>query len=556
MRVVMVETTNPNAVTPCGTYGNGETQDYRVQVVQAGNDVGITELVDPQASLCEADSQRITVRIKNFGTNTQVNVPISTLIKNGATTIASLNIVCPDTIAAQSDVIYTFQAPFTAVAGVTYTVTSSTHLTGDQDASNDQNSSSITVSTGSSSTSGVAEICGTSASLKANITDSNDVAAWYDSPTAINPVAAGNVTSTTVIPSNKTYYLGLNDIPTKVGPVNKKVFPGGGYNEFAGNFVKFTNTVPVVIKSARLYIGHAGKITFIAADIASYNASTGAISYFPISSTTITVYATTPNPKGGAVDGNNSADTGAVYYLNLPIPITGNHAIIIVCDDSANIFRNNNISSNPYPLAIPGVFAITGNSAINTANPSDTTFYRSYYYFFYNMEIQLANCPAPRVPVVASSATAPVITLSGTTLSSSIASGNQWYRNDSAIAGSTGQTLELTLPGVYTDIVSDKIGCSLKSNAITYTPGGTGIGLTVSPNPSHGIFNIQFYVTESSNTHITVTNALGQLVYSTSYPDVTGGFSQQINAGNLAAGVYFLKVIVGKQTYVRKIVIN
>jgi hypothetical protein len=555
MRVVVVETTDPNAVTPCGTYGNGETQDYRVQVVQSGNDVGVNELVDPQASLCEADSQRITVRIKNFGTNTQVNVPISTIIKNGATTIASLNVICPDTIAAQSDVIYTFQAPFTAVAGATYTVTSSTHLTGDQDLSNDQNISSITVSTGSNPASGEAEICGNSAALKANVSDSNDVAAWYDSPTATKPVAAGNVTSTTVIPSNKTYYLGLNDIPTKVGPVNKKVFLSGGYNEFAGNFVKFTNNVPVTIKSARLYIGHAGKITFIAADIASYNPTTGSISYFPISTTTIDVYATTPSPKGGAVDGNNAADTGAVYFLNLPIPITGNHAIIIVCEDSANIFRNNNISSNPYPFTIPGVFSITGNSAINTANTADTTFYRNYYYFFYNMEIQLANCPGPRVPVVATTATAPVISLSGKTLSSSIASGNQWYRNDSALDGATGQTFDLTLPGIYTDVVTDKIGCSLKSNAITYTP-GNGIGLTVSPNPSNGIFSIQFYVTEVSNTYITLTNALGQRVYSNSYPDVTGGFSQQINAGNLAAGIYFLKVIVGKQTYVKKILIN
>jgi len=555
MRVVMVETTDPNAVTPCGTYANGETQDYRVQVVQAGNDVGISELVDPQASLCKSDSQRITVRIKNFGTNTQVNVPITTLIKNGAATIASLNVICPDTIAAQSDVIYTFQASFAAVAGATYSVTSATHLASDQDASNDQNSSSITVSTGSNSTTGIAEICGTAVSLKANITDSNDVAAWYDSPTATNPIAAGNVTSTTVIPSNKTYYLGLNDIPTKLSPVNKKVFPNGGYNEFAGNFIKFTNLVPVTIKSARLYIGHAGKITFIAADIASYNTTTGAITYFPISSTTLDVYATTPDPQGGAVSGNNSADTGAVYYLNLPIPVTGNHAIIIVCEDSANIFRNNGITSNPYPFTIPGVFAITGNSAINTANTSDTTFYRSYYYFFYNMEIQLANCPAPRVPVIASAATAPVISLNGKTLSSSIASGNQWYRNDSAIAGSTGQTFDLILPGIYTDIVADKIGCSLKSNAITYTP-GSGIGLVVSPNPSNGVFNVQFYTTQASNTYITITDALGQLVYSSSYPNVNGGFSRQINARNLSSGVYFLKVIVGKQTYVRKILIN
>jgi len=51
MRIIAEETTNPASVTPCGTYGNGETQDYRVQIIAASNDVGVSGVVDPVGSI-------------------------------------------------------------------------------------------------------------------------------------------------------------------------------------------------------------------------------------------------------------------------------------------------------------------------------------------------------------------------------------------------------------------------------------------------------------------------------------------------------------------------
>ena len=558
MRIVAVETTDPTTVSPCGNYGNGETQDYRVQIASPANDVGITQLVDPLGSICATDSQRVTVRIKNFGTAAQLNTPITTTIQNGATTIGTLSTVCPDTIPALGEVVYSFQAPFQALAGNSYTITSRTNLAGDQDPSNDQNTTTITVSSSSNTTSGTAEICSTNpadVSLEANVTDSNDVAIWYSSPTSTTPIAGGNKTFATTIPANKTYYLGLNDIHGSVGPPNKMVFTDGGYNAFSGNFVRFSSGVPLTIQSARLYIGHGGKINFTVADIADFNATTGAYSYFPISSNTIDVFPTTPNPAPGAVTGNNASDTGAVYYLNLQVPAAGDHAIIIDCQDGATIFRNNNITPNPYPFALPGVFSITGNSAVNTSNAKDTTFYQGYYYFFYDMQLQLANCPGPRVPVVATTATAPVITLNGKILTSNIASGNQWYLNDSLLVGSTGQNDTITAPGAYKDVVTDALGCSISSNQIIYSP-GNDIGLVAAPNPSNGQFTLQFYIGSSNDVSVDIYNAIGQRFYSSDNPNFTGLFTQQINLENASAGVYFLSVRVGSKKYAKKIVIK
>ncbi len=557
MRIVLQETNSPAAVTPCGTYPNGETEDFRVQIVQANNDVGIVQLVDPQASLCATDSQRITVRIKNFGDTFQVDVPITTILSQGNTVLSTQTIICPDTIPALGSVIYTFQAPFAAGKGNSYTVTSFTAMPADQDTSNDRNVTTIQVSTGGSgSPGGSAEICGNTVSLQAN-SDSSNVASWYAKANDQVPLAVGNQTATSVITANKTYYVSFNDIGNAMtGPASRFAFPSGGYNEFAGNFVNFYNSVPLVINSARMYIAHAGKIQFIVADIVNYNPANGSYSYYEISSNTIDVYPTTPDPQGGAVDRIIASDTGAVFYLNLPVPTTGKHAIIIVCQDGANIFRNNNISSNPYPFSVPGVFSITGNSAVNTSNTADTTFYRRYYYFFYNLSVTLTNCPTSRVAVVAKTGTAPVISLVGQQLTSSIASGNQWYLNDTAITGATGKTQDLLTPGKYTDTVRDASGCVLGSNVIVYSPGSGEIGLSIAPNPNKGVFNLQFFTTTAANVNIAVYNAIGQRVYSSAYPGFSGFFSKQINVYNVGAGVYFVQVLIGSKSYVHRILIE
>ncbi|HEX4852394.1 MAG TPA: T9SS type A sorting domain-containing protein, partial [Puia sp.] len=527
-------------------------------IIAASNDVGVTQLVDPAGGICEIDSQRVTVRIKNFGTTAQLNVPINTIVQNGATTVTNITTVCPDTIPALGEVVYTFQPTFQAVAGNSYTITSKTMLANDQDATNDQNITTIAVSTGTNKATGSAEICSTSpsqVSLKANVADTNDVAVWYDSPSATTPIAIGNKAATSIITSDKTYYLALNDVKSSVGPPNKLVFPQGSYNEFVGNFVKINNQVPLTIQSARLYIAHGGQIKFTVADIVNFNPSNGGYSYFPISSTTIDVYPTTPNPQAGNVAGNSPLDTGAVFLLNLPVPNTGDHAIIIECQNGANIFRNNMITPNPYPFSIPGVFYITGNSAVNTSNSSDTTFYRSYYYFFYDMKVQLTNCPGPKVPVVATTAVPPVITLNGTVLTSSYATGNQWYLNDTAIAGATSQTDTVTGPGAYKVVVTDSLGCALESNSISYSI-GNDIGLKVGPNPNNGTFTVRFYVGTTSNVSITLLNPLGQNLYSFSYPNFSGSFTKQMYFYGLNYGIYFLRVRVGNTDYVRKLFIR
>lgn len=502
LRIVLQETATASDVNPCGAYSRGETQDYRLSIVAASNDVGATELVYPSSAACANGAQLVSVRIKNFGSTFKKGVPVTTTIKNSSgATVATLSATYPDTIAAYSDVVYTYQTPFNEAAGDTYTFTTTTGLTGDQISSNNQNTASITI--GNAATpSGSAEICSTNqVTLKATVNSSSDVPLWYSAATATSPIASGANTTSSVITADKTYYLALNDLSLTVGATSKQNYSSGGYNAYTGNFVRFTNTVPVTIESAKLYIGFPGKITFTVADIYGFNSQTGSYSYLPISSTTINAYATTPAPQAGPVNGNNAADTGAVFYLNLPVPTAGNHVIIIDCQGQATIFRNTSITTNPYPFSASNVFSITGNSATNMQDTTSINYFQQFYYFLYNLKVKTNNCPSARVPIVAT-----------TTANCSV-----------------------------TPVIDIN---------------GTEIGLIASPNPNRGRFMLQFDVKGKDDLLIDLVNSLGQTVYKTAYPGFTGRFSQQINAGRLSAGLYVLKIQHNRKTFVKKLLVE
>ncbi|MBN8855781.1 MAG: S8 family serine peptidase [Sphingobacteriales bacterium] len=550
MRIVAQETTDTAAVKSCGSYTAGETEDYTVRFLAPVNNTGVTAIVAPIGAVCSADFQLVTVTIKNFGSANQSQVGVTTVISTDGNTVATLNAVYPQTIPASGSVTYTYQSGFTMIAGKTYTITSYTTLTTDQLHNDDTTTATVSVNAAVTAT-GQAEICGADKTYLKATTGAGDIAFWYDNATATTPFTTSADTSTTDIPSNKTYYLQLNG-SGKVGPTTKEAYASGGYNVFSGNFVNFTNDVPVTIENARLYIGYPGKITFIVADITNLDTTSGSYSYTAISSTTIDAYATNPNPQAGSITGNPSSDTGAVFHLGLSVPTAGKHSLIISSDGNASIFRNNGITSQPYPFTLPGIFSITGNSALSTTNSS---LYQQYYYFFYDMQVRTANCPSARTAITASAAPAPVISINGNILTSTQAATYQWYINDSLMKGHTSQTDTANVTGVYTVVATDAFGCSQTSNAISYNAGKGAIYLSSHPNPSKGSFEVNFITGKAGNVDLFLYNVLGQEVYHQYLGNTAGVYSYQVNVPGLAAGIYLLKIQVGKDAYTDKILI-
>ncbi|HEY4108441.1 S8 family serine peptidase [Puia sp.] len=573
MRVVVQETTNPAALNPCGgTYGPGETQDFRVRFTSPANDVGVTSLEYPTLTSCANDSQLVSIRIRNYGSVFQsTGIPVSTVVTRGGTPVTTLTAVCKDSIPAGAEVVFTYNTPIATSAGGSYSFFSKTGLATDPNTINDTSSATITINPAAGAATGAATLCGdnaTSVVLHATTTGA-DVAVWYDSPTSPTPIAAGNNTSSTDITSNRTYYVALNDLKAKAGVTNKLQFAStsttqaGAYFRFGGNFIMFTTGVPLTIESAKMYIGHSGQMSFTLATLASFNNNTGEYSYFPLYSTTIDVYATAVKPDTSAqvnvAPGDNS-DTGATYLLNIPVPTPGNYVIIFDCLNYASAFLNANIKNDPYPVNLPGIFSITGNDFRDIGKADSISFSHKFYYPFYNIGIRLPGCPGPRSAVTAGTEPSPKITLQGNLVVSSAAVNNQWYLNDTLLVDSTAQQIQPKYPGVYYTIVQDEAtGCVLKSNSVVFTPttgdANTRIGLRVN-NYNNGQFTLAFYMPDAANTAIEITDMAGRRVYQKQLPSFSGQFFGEISAGNLASGIYLLRIFHGNDVYKEKLVIH
>ncbi len=458
LRVVLVETSDPSEVAACGTYGKGETQDYLIRFELPGNDVGITGLVSPDNGICaNADQGGIAVTLRNFGTSAQGNIPVQVVVsRSNGQVVATLSATYTRVLPALSEAIVKIPGAFEALAGETYTFTSSVSLDGDANQANNQRTDQRSVSgVTAPPTELAATVCGNGPVVLKG--QGNGTIFWYDAAEGGELITAGNNTSTTVRPTDNTYYGALNELNAKAGLSSKEFTgSGGGYNQF-GPTVNFTAQVPFVFEKARLYIGNSGTITFTVSTLTGN----------PVSSVTLDVTATRTVPGPGSQT-NDPNDQGAVYDLNLAVPAPGNYQIGIEYGEGATIYRNNAgiASPNAYPYTVPGVMSITSSSAGVAA-----------YYYLYDIQLKALGCPSSRVAVEAVDApeATAVITPAGPTnlcLGQSVVlngagSGEgmtyQWFLNGTAIANATSASLTATVAGNYTLQVTNGNGCSKTS---------------------------------------------------------------------------------------------
>jgi hypothetical protein len=146
----------------------------------------------------------------------------------------------------------------------------------------------------------------------------------------------------------------------------------------------------------------------------------------------------------------------------------------------------------------------------------------------------------------------PVITVTGTTLSTDPYPDLQWYENGVAMPGETGTSIVITLPNQnnYTVVATGTTGCEAESvpyNASAGIEDGKTIVFTVWPNPSSGILHIQ---SEQAIEELALFDLSGNLVLQVSSPEAT------IDLKTVSFGTYLLRLRSESATGWMKIVRN
>jgi len=156
---------------------------------------------------------------------------------------------------------------------------------------------------------------------------------------------------------------------------------------------------------------------------------------------------------------------------------------------------------------------------------------------------------------------APVVTLSHDTLSSTSASGNQWYTTTGLIPGATSQRYVVTSDGLYWSKVTSNNCTSANSDTVNVVL--TGIEghavnsiIEVYPNPNSGQFNVAIMTTMEKHFDLLIYHSLGSLVYEEKGLVVNGNFEQNVDISSLPSGIYYLIFRNSDGDILRKIILE
>lgn len=249
----------------------------------------------------------------------------------------------------------------------------------------------------------------------------------------------------------------------------------------------------------------------------STNETTQSISVIPVSSNYYTV--TVSNNGCNALDSvlvnvdNPSADAGA------DVVVCAGDSVILSATGGISYIWNNGIENNiPFIPTGTTIYTVTSTD-INGCTATDN--------------VLITVNPIPPTPV---------ISLSGNILTSNADSLNQWYLNDTLIAGATDTSYTVSTNGSYYVIVSLN-GCdSDTSNIISTTLGFNETALQndfiIYPNPATNIIHIENLLKSGSIVTIEILNIEGQIINRI----IANEKQLSIDISGIARGMYFVKV--------------
>lgn len=153
----------------------------------------------------------------------------------------------------------------------------------------------------------------------------------------------------------------------------------------------------------------------------------------------------------------------------------------------------------------------------------------------------------------------PTITYNDGTLTSSAATGNQWYKDGVAIAGATEQTYVTTETGSFTVIVTID-GCSSEESEALIVTSNSSLNelnsMQIQPVPNDGKFKLLANVGKQQVCTLEIISNTGAFIYKEEGLVVGSKFSKEIDITGSPAGIYMVILRNAENSIMRKMIIT
>lgn len=208
-------------------------------------------------------------------------------------------------------------------------------------------------------------------------------------------------------------------------------------------------------------------------------------------------------------------------------------SVILTANTGSTYLWSNGATTKNTTISTPGNYTVTVTNSNGCSAISSTT--------------SVTVNPLPPVPTV---------TTNGALLTSSSASGNQWYLNGMAIPGATAQTYTVAQNGNYTVAVTNGNGCSATSAVYNFISTGIEIvsesnSVMIVPNPNNGKFTVEMRNgnVQATEAVIEIYNLWGNRIF------LSGGQTpaRDIDISSQPGGVYFVMIRSLKGKYILKV---